>query len=100
MSVISREKQDGILKSYISELEKLVGNNFMYAEAQSCVYDERWVENKIKMIVVLHERKQDMTFLTKKIAKLTARYNKRTNVIIQPVLQWEDDGDCEEVVIS
>ena len=100
MSVISREKQDRILKSYILEFEKLVGNNFKYAETQGCAYDEKWVEDKIKVIAVLYERKQDMAFLTKKIAKLTAKYNKRTSVIIQPVLQWEDDRDREEVIIS
>ena len=100
MSVIDREKQDRVLKSYILELEKLMGNNFKYAEAQGCVFDEKWADDKIKVIIVMHERQQDMTFLTKKIVRLTAKYNKRTGVIIQPVLQWEDDGDCEEVVIS
>lgn len=100
MSAIDREKQDLILKSYILELEKLIGSNFKYAEARGRVFDEKWVEDKIKVTIVMHEKQQDMTFLTKKIAKLTAKYNKKTRVIIQPVLQWEDDGDCEEVVIS
>ena len=100
MSVFDCEKQDRILKSYILELEKLMGNNFKYAEAQNCVFEEKWVENKITVIIVMHEKQQDMAFLTKKIAKLTVKYNKRTGFMIHPVLQWENDGDCEEVVIS
>lgn len=100
MSVIDREKQDQILKSYILELEKMLGKNFKYAEAQNCVYNEKWAEDKIKVIIIIHEKQQDMIFLTKRIAKLTSRYNKRTGIMICPVLQWEDEGCYEEDVIS
>lgn len=100
MSVIDRERLDRILNSYILELEKIAGSNFKYAEAKSRVIDEKWVKDEVTMIIVLHERQQDMAFLTRKITKLTEKYNKRTGVIIYPILQWADDGEREEVVIS
>ena len=86
------EKLDRIMKSYISELQKLMGNNFKYAEAQSCVINGKWADNKITTVIVMHKKQHDMAFLTKKIAGVTAKYNKRTGVNIQPVLQWADDG--------
>lgn len=100
MSIVDRKRLDRILNSYILELEKIAASNFKYAEAKSRVIDEKWVESEVTMIIVLHGRQQDMAFLTQKIVKLTAKHNKRTGVIIKPVLQWEDDGEREEVVIS
>lgn len=92
MAISDSEKIDRILKACVLEVQACASDDFKYAMARSNILEEKSGDDSAELIFVMRRKPRDFDFLTSRITKLTARYRRKYNIVLQPAFQWEEES--------